>query len=95
LVFLATEAFALTARVYGHRVTAGLLAFSAVAAWVVLLGAILDWFGWLAHTNSLFAGFHVSHLFLELALVFAAGVALLVYASRCSCCRSRSARGCS
>jgi hypothetical protein len=79
LVFLATESFALTARVYGHRVTAGLLAFSAVAAWVVLLGAILDWFGWLAHTNSLFAGFHVSHLFLELALVFAAGLALLVF----------------
>jgi hypothetical protein len=79
LVFLATEAFALTARVYGHRVTAGLLAFSAVAAWVVLLGAILDWFGWLADTNSLFAGFHVSHVFLELALVFAAGLALLVF----------------
>jgi hypothetical protein len=79
LVFLATEACALIARAYGHRVTAGLLAFSAVAAWVVLLGAILDWFGWLADTNSLFAGFHVSHLFLELALVFAAGLALLVF----------------
>jgi hypothetical protein len=79
LVFLATEACALIARAYGHRVSAGLLAFSAVAAWVVLLGAILDWFGWLADTNSLFAGFHVSHLFLELALVFAAGLALLVF----------------
>jgi hypothetical protein len=79
LVFLATEAFALTARAYGHRVTAGLLAFSAVAAWVVLLGAILDWFGWLADTNSLFSGFHVSHLFLELSLVFAAGLALLIF----------------
>jgi hypothetical protein len=79
LVFLATELFALIARVYGHRITAGLLAFSAVAAWVVLLGAILDWFGWLAHTDSPFAGFRVSHLFLELALVSAALLALLVF----------------
>jgi ABC-type transport system involved in multi-copper enzyme maturation permease subunit len=79
LVFLATELFALIARVYGHRVTAGLLALSAVAAWVVLLGAILDWFGWLAHTDSPFAGFHLSHLFLELALVSAAVLALLVF----------------
>jgi hypothetical protein len=79
LVFLATELFALIARVYGHRVTAGLLALSAVAAWVVLLGAILDWFGWLAHTDSPFAGFHVSHLFLELALVSASLLALFLF----------------
>jgi hypothetical protein len=79
LVFLATETFALIALSQGHRVTAGLLALSAVAAWVVLLGAILDWFGWLAHTDSPFAGFHVSHLFLELSLVFAAGIALAVF----------------
>jgi hypothetical protein len=79
LVFLATEACALFALVNGRRVTAGLLALSAVAAWVVLLGALLDWFGWLAHTNSPFAGFHVSHLFLELALVFAAAAALAVF----------------
>jgi hypothetical protein len=79
LVFLATSLFALLARVNGHRVTAGLLALSAVAAWVVLLGSLLDWFGWLADTDSPFAGFHVSHLFLELALVFASGLALLVF----------------
>jgi hypothetical protein len=79
LVFLATETFAVIALSQGHRVTAGLLALSAVAAWVVLLGAILDWFGWLAHTDSPFAGFHVSHLFLELSLVFAAGIALAVF----------------
>ena len=79
LVFLATETFALLALAYGHRITAGLLALSALAAWMVLLGAILDWFGWLADTNSPFAGFHVSHLFLELSLVFAAGIALAVF----------------
>ncbi len=79
LVFLATETWALLALAYGRRVTAGLLALSAVAAWVVLLGAILDWFGWLAHTDSPFAGFHVSHLFLELSLVFAAAIAVAVF----------------
>jgi hypothetical protein len=79
LVFLATSLFALIARVYGHRVTAGLLALSAVAAWVLFLGALLDWFGWLAHTDSPFAGFHVSHLFLELTLVFTAAAALAVF----------------
>ena len=79
LVFLATETFALVALSQGHRITAGLLALSALAAWVVLLGAIVDWFGWLADTDSPFAGFHVSHLFLELWLVFAAGIALAVF----------------
>jgi hypothetical protein len=79
LVFVVTEGCALIALVNGRRVTAGLLALSAVAAWVVLLGAILDWFGWLANTDSPFAGFHVSHLFLELSLVFAAAIALAVF----------------
>jgi hypothetical protein len=79
LVFLATESCALLLLVNGRRVTAGLLALSAVAAWVVFLGALLDWFGWLAHTDSPFAGFHVSHLFLELSLVFAAAAALAVF----------------
>ena len=79
LVFLTTSLFALIARLYSHRVTAGLLALSAVAAWAVLIGAILDWFGWLADPDSPFEGFHLSLLFLELALVAAAGVALLVF----------------
>ena len=93
LVFLVTEARALALLVNGRRVTAGLLALSAVAAWVVFLGALLDWFGWLAHTDSPFAGFHVSHLFLELALVFAAAAALAAFRFRCSCSRSRPAPG--
>jgi ABC-type transport system involved in multi-copper enzyme maturation permease subunit len=79
LVFFVTEAWALIALVNGRRVTAGLLALSAVAAWVVLLGALLEWFGWLAHTDSPFAGFHVSHLFLELSLLLAAAVTLAVF----------------
>jgi hypothetical protein len=76
---VATSLAALVIRAHGHRVTAGLLALSAVAAWVVLLGAILEWFGWLVGTDSPFEGFHVSHLFLELSLVAAAAIALFVF----------------
>jgi hypothetical protein len=61
-------------------VTAGLLALSAVASFVVLLGALLDWFGWLASLgDSAFDGFRVSLLFLALAVVVAAAVALRVF----------------
>jgi hypothetical protein len=80
LVFLVVTALALAARGSGHRVTAGLLALSAVASFVVLLGALLDWFGWLASLgDSAFDGFRVSLLFLALAVVVAAAVALRVF----------------
>jgi len=79
LVFLAVTVLALAARGRGHRVTAGLLAVSSVASFVVLLGALLDWFGWLASLReSPFHGFRVSVLFLELAAV-AALVAMRVF----------------
>jgi LPXTG-motif cell wall-anchored protein len=73
-----TAAFAFRRR--GNVVTAGVLAFSAVTAFLVFVGAVLDWFGWLAHVDSLsFDGFHVSFLFLELLLVVAAAVALRLF----------------
>ena len=80
LVFLVVTAFALSARGRGHRVTAGLFALSSVASFVVLLGALLDWFGWLASfDDSPFRGFRVSLLFLELALVVSAAVAMRLF----------------
>ena len=80
LVFLGVTGFALVARASGHRVTAGLLALSSVVSFVVLLGALLDWFGWFASVRgSPFEGFRVSVLFLELAVVLAALAALLVF----------------
>ena len=79
LVFLAVTASAVLARAQGHRVTAGLLALSSIAAYVVLIGALLDWLGWLAPTTSAFGGFRVSVLFLELSVVVAGGVALAVF----------------
>ena len=56
-----------------------MLAISAVAAFVIFVGAILDWFGWLPNTNDdevFFNGFHFWLLVLELIAVVAAAVAL-------------------
>jgi hypothetical protein len=64
----------------GRFVTAGLYALSAVAAFVVFFGALLDWFGWLPHTNGgVFRGFRFWLLVLELATVVAAAVALRIF----------------
>jgi LPXTG-motif cell wall-anchored protein len=63
----------------GHGITAGLLSVTCVAAVVVLLGALFDWFGWLANFDHPFRGFRVSILVLELATVIAAAVALRMF----------------
>ena len=55
----------------GHRITAGLFAFAAVAAYVGLVAALWTWFGWLSYGGSGFSGFHLSRLLL-LALWVAA-----------------------
>lgn len=79
-IFAVLAGFAYAARSFGHFVIAGLLSVSTVVAFVVFLGAVLDWFGWLADINEpTFEGFHVSLLFLELSLVVAAAVALRIF----------------
>ena len=82
---LATLAF--LARRNRRFVTAGLYALSAVAAFVVFFGALLDWFGWLPDTHGgLFAGFRFWLLVTDLlsgggdwsaAVTIAFGVVLL------------------
>lgn len=80
LIFVVVTALAVAARSRAHRVTAGLLALSSVAASVVLLGAALNWLGLLSHdTDSLFGGTRVSFLLLALALVAASAVALAFF----------------
>jgi hypothetical protein len=76
LVFavLATCAFAL--RRAGRAVAAGLFATSAVVTFVVFVGALEDWFGWLHDLHSAFGGFRWALLLLELAALVAALVAL-------------------
>jgi hypothetical protein len=64
----------------GHPVTAGLLALSTVAAVVVFLGSLFDWFGWLPDNSEPgFRGFHFWLLVLELVTVLAALVALAIF----------------
>jgi hypothetical protein len=86
LVFWAALVFAvLTACAYGfrgrgHLVTAGLFALSSVAAFVVFVGAVFEWFGWLPDDiDAGFRGFHFWLLVLEALTVVAAGAALRAF----------------
>ena len=72
-------ALALLSKRSGHFITAGLFALSAVTAFVVLLGALLDWFGWFPDTEHPFSGFRFWLLFLELAVVVSAALALRIF----------------
>lgn len=79
LIFVVLAGAAEAARNRGNFVTGGLLALSAVAAFVIFVGAILDWFGWLPNTSDdvvFLNGFHFWLLVLELIAVAAAAVAL-------------------
>jgi hypothetical protein len=81
LILAAVSFAALASRERGHFVTAGLLAASSVVAFIVFLGSVLDWFGWLPDTESggVFEGFRFWLLVLELATVVASAVALQIF----------------
>ena len=79
IVFAVLSALALLARRTGHLVTAGVLALSAVAGFVVFVGALLDWFGWFPDTQHAFRGFRFWLLVLELSAVVASIIALRLF----------------
>jgi hypothetical protein len=81
LVLAILAVLASTSRRRGRLVTAGLYALSGVAAFVVFLGALLDWFGWLPDLDhiSAFRGFRFWLLVLELAAVVASLVAWRIF----------------
>ena len=81
LVFAVLAVLAFLSKRAGRLVTAGLYALSAVAAFVVFFGALLDWFGWLPDINngSAFGGFRFWLLVLELSIVVASAVALRIF----------------
>ena len=62
----------------GHRIAAGVFAFTGVVAFAAFVGALFIWFGWLGHQSSppTFRGFDTGRLALEL-LTLAAAVASL------------------
>jgi hypothetical protein len=82
LIFAVLGGGALTARASGRSVVAGLLALSAVAAFVMSVGSVLDWFGWLPNVRddqTFTSGFHFWLLFLELVAVAASALALQIF----------------
>jgi hypothetical protein len=78
-VLAALSALAFLSKRTGHFITAGLFALSSVAAFVVFLGAVLDWFGWLPEPDSAFGGFRFWLLVLELSAVVASIIALRIF----------------
>ena len=79
IVFALVTAVALAAKRAGRFVTAGLLSLSSVGAFVVVLGALLSWFGWFPNTDSAFSGFRFWLIVLELAAIAASAVALAIF----------------
>jgi uncharacterized membrane-anchored protein YitT (DUF2179 family) len=79
LVFVLVSVLAFGAKRTGHAVTAGVLALSSLATFVVVLGALLDRFGWFPSTDHVFEGFRFWLLVLELATLVAAAVALRLF----------------
>ncbi len=72
LVFAVVETVAFGVKLAGRPLLAGWFALAGALAFVVFVGAILSWFGWLADTKGTFDGFHVGNLFLVLVLVLTA-----------------------
>ncbi len=72
-------AYALLRR--GHRVSAGVFAFTAVVGFAAFVAALFTWFGWLGHegSSSTFAGFHAGRLAVELLTLGASAAAVRAF----------------
>jgi hypothetical protein len=79
LIFAVLSLIAAMFRVQGHWIAAGLFAVSGVIAWGILVGAVFSWWGWLAHPDHIFDGFHVSLLLLAVLVLSAAVVKNRIY----------------
>jgi hypothetical protein len=62
-----------------HQVTAGLFALTGVVSFVVFVGALLHWIGWLDDVNFSLEGFDLARLFLVLVAMSASAVALFLF----------------
>ncbi|HKO21590.1 MAG TPA: hypothetical protein VJX91_02985 [Candidatus Eisenbacteria bacterium] len=63
----------------GHRLAAGLFALTTVVSFVVFVGSLMSWIGWLDDVNLDFDGFDLARLFLVLVAVVASAFALAVF----------------
>jgi hypothetical protein len=73
------EGVALGLLVAGRQVAAGVAAFVGLGLWVVMVGALFEWWGWLPDHDAPIQGFHLGTLFLELLVVLAAAVDLRIW----------------
>jgi hypothetical protein len=78
-VLLEGTAYAFLQR--GHRLTAGVFAFTGIIGFVAFVDALFQWWGWLGHqgTSSTFGGFHAGRLALELLTLGAATTASRIF----------------
>ncbi|HVU77120.1 MAG TPA: hypothetical protein VHC67_06030 [Gaiellaceae bacterium] len=76
LLFVLLAGIAEAFRRTGHRVTAGVFAYGAVAAGVVAAALLFAWFGWQVVARGPIGGFHPARLVLEALWVVLAAAAL-------------------
>jgi hypothetical protein len=79
LFFAVAAACAVGLRRAGRPVPAGLFAFVSVGLFAILVGAFLDWFGWLHGGDGPFSGFHWGVLAIEVLTLLAALVAIRIF----------------
>lgn len=73
------EAIALALLAQGRRLVAGLAAVVGLGLWAVMVGAFLEWWGWLPDHDGPIKGFHLGTLLLELLILAAAIVDLRIW----------------
>jgi hypothetical protein len=79
LVWVVSLMLAFGALLTRHRVTAGLFAVTTVVAFVVFVGSLLRWIGWLDDAEFTVGEFDLARLFLALVGLIASAVALAVF----------------
>lgn len=81
LILVAFSAAAFFARAKGHLVTAGVLGVTWVIAILLVVGAVLEWFGWLPDDGEggVFEGFRFWLLVFEIVAITASAVALRIF----------------
>jgi hypothetical protein len=62
-----------------HKLAAGLFALTTVLSFVVFVGSLMSWIGWLDDVNLDFDGFDLARLFLVLVAVVASAFALAIF----------------
>ena len=79
LVFAVSVVLAFGGIAAGHRLTAGLFALTGVVSFVVFVGSLLSWFGWLDDVSFDLGGFDLARSFLTLVAMVASAFALAVF----------------